>query len=481
MTASGRALLGLALALTLAALALTRAELAGLASLSLGLLMADRLSALGRRRAAAEVTLEVEAPHGLIRRQPYPLILRARNPGAALGAARLSLEISAEVEGAIRQDLWIPARAEAEVSFALSFPRAGRPWLHGARLTALGPLGLFGATRIIPLRQPLVISPRPVAPRAASNRGGDPRAARHRLQRAGEGMEIRELRGYVPGDPLKTMAWRATARRGQPIVRVFEAERHRHIQLLIYMGPEARRGVLGQTPLDEALDHAARLIETLKGDRLGLTIFDERVYSHRSPGVGASHRQALLEQLRAANHVVDEDLTEIDDASLLALVGDYLTRYEGLDARGAAGWRAHLTLVDPIGELFDAGQVHAAVRRRLVSARAQGMRRLEDHRRPAEDLHSARLRLFCALWGLALPYRLMPPPDALDRGLAAAIKESLSPHQAQALLILSDLHALPPRGAATRAIALARQRYKKTVRFLNHSPPTPPHSGAPWA
>jgi len=60
--------------------------------------------------------------------------------------------------------------------------------------------------------------------------------AQRSLQR-GAGMELEDLRPYQIGDDVRHIAWRATARSGRPISKVFRAERRQRILLLIEQQP----------------------------------------------------------------------------------------------------------------------------------------------------------------------------------------------------------------------------------------------------
>ena len=53
---------------------------------------------------------------------------------------------------------------------------------------------------------------------------------------AGASTEFERLREYLPDDEYRRINWKATARRGKPIVNQFEAERSQNLVLMIDAG-----------------------------------------------------------------------------------------------------------------------------------------------------------------------------------------------------------------------------------------------------
>ncbi|MEY3458115.1 MAG: hypothetical protein RL215_1272, partial [Planctomycetota bacterium] len=60
-----------------------------------------------------------------------------------------------------------------------------------------------------------------------------PRHGVHRQQRTGLGSELLELREYLAGDPPKSIAWKASARRGRLMTRQYESEVPVRLQLIV--------------------------------------------------------------------------------------------------------------------------------------------------------------------------------------------------------------------------------------------------------
>src|SRR5438128_476870 len=52
-------------------------------------------------------------------------------------------------------------------------------------------------------------------------------SGRHGSRVRGRGLAFEELRQYLPGDDIRTMDWRVTARTGEPYIRVYTEEKDR--------------------------------------------------------------------------------------------------------------------------------------------------------------------------------------------------------------------------------------------------------------
>ena len=89
----------------------------------------------------------------------------------------------------------------------------------------------------------------------------------------GEGIEFADLRPFVPGDRIRRINWRATARRGEPWVNETHPERNTDVVIFLDTFAEARSGA-GST-LDLAVQAAGSLAAHYirAKDRVGLVAF----------------------------------------------------------------------------------------------------------------------------------------------------------------------------------------------------------------
>jgi uncharacterized protein (DUF58 family) len=129
---------------------------------------------------------------------------------------------------------------------------------------------------------------------------------------AGASTEFERVREYLPDDEFRRVNWKATARRGQPMVNQFEAERSQNLVLMLDAGrnmaalaeaPLAAGGDdedsdVGLTKLDHALNAALLLayVASQRGDRVALLAYADDVRNFVPPQRG---RRALVAMVGA--------------------------------------------------------------------------------------------------------------------------------------------------------------------------------------
>jgi uncharacterized protein (DUF58 family) len=345
---------------------------------------------------------------------PFEVRCFLRHRGADdLHVATLEPLVPPEVHVERTPSFVVPARTRTELRLRLMAPAIGRVVLHGLAVRLRGPFGLFETPLYFP--NPLVIKvlPRSAAGsevgRAALPRGSAvERSGRTRVRRRGGGTELHELRDLVPGDPFKSIAWKASARRGRLLVREVEQEVQEVRWLVLDVSGTMRGGEPGRRKLDWTLEAAAaearRALEG--GDRVGLVAFDTRVVAQVAPGEGRGHRIRLYDALLATTELVDEDLTDLSDEGLIERVARYVRQQDGLDYRRRRGAVDVPALVE-----------HCA--RALGGDSADATKATRDVR--ASTTAEQTLRAFCRARGLRLPHHADPGERAKANALAAAL------------------------------------------------------------
>lgn len=207
-----------------------------------------------------------------------------------------------------------------------------RPTRRGDRLAdrvtvrSLGPLGVAARQRstAVPgtLRAlPPFTSRKHLPSRLARLREIDGRSG---VNVRGQGTEFDSLRDYVDGDDVRSIDWRATARRRQVVVRTWRPERDRRV-LIVLDTSRTAAGRVGDAPrLDAAMDAALLLaaLASRAGDRVDLLAVDRRVRA-RVEGAPAG---ALLSTLVQAMAPLEAELLEADWALAVSAATARLSR-----------------------------------------------------------------------------------------------------------------------------------------------------------
>ena len=116
----------------------------------------------------------------------------------------------------------------------------------------------------------------------------------------GRGMDFQESRAYQPGDDVRSMDWRVTARAGHPYVKMYEEERERPVMLLVDLNPGMFFATQGAFKSVMAARIAALIAwaGVTNGDRIGGLIFNgkHQELQPRSGSKGALQLFRLLVQ-----------------------------------------------------------------------------------------------------------------------------------------------------------------------------------------
>ncbi len=129
-------------------------------------------------------------------------------------------------------------------------------------------------------------------------------AGGHRSPFRGRGMDYQESRHYQPGDDIRNMDWRITARAGRPHVKLYEEERERPVIVLVDLSPSMFFGTRGAFKSVAAARLAALIgwAAITRGDRIGALIFSG---GHRElqPAGGRRAVMRLIRNLALAGDV----------------------------------------------------------------------------------------------------------------------------------------------------------------------------------
>jgi uncharacterized protein (DUF58 family) len=260
------------------------------------------------RSREAKIGIERSVPEKGSRDRDAEIVLTVSNPLPR--AAEMELRESVPRDLIAEEPAWDSLRVDGDSTKTLRYvirPRVrGRRGFGRAIAMVKSPLGLFRRRVLFDEVQSMLVHPeteRFLRPEAL-----DPKTVLASLgvrprRRRGDGLDFDSLREYVIGDEPRRIDWRATARRGRPIVRTHRHEESRTVLLAVdcsrLMGARApsrpdeshslREGEsedgFASTKLDFAVDAALALAfaSLAAGDRVGLVLFDRSVRGMIAP------------------------------------------------------------------------------------------------------------------------------------------------------------------------------------------------------
>lgn len=117
----------------------------------------------------------------------------------------------------------------------------------------------------------------------------------------GQGIEFEETRPYQPGDEVRAIDWRVTARSGRPFVKLFREERQSTVYLLVDGSASLAVPPIGPTPWDRVTEVAGvlALLASADNNRVGMMLFTDRVEHVVPPANGTERAMRILRDIVA--------------------------------------------------------------------------------------------------------------------------------------------------------------------------------------
>ena len=212
----------------------------------------------------------------------------------------------------------------------------------------------------------------------------------------GQGIEFAEVRPYLPGDEVRSIDWKVTARAGEPFIKTYAEERELTLHLLVDTSRSMDFGSRQRTKRDAAAQFAALVafVAIRHQDRIGLDLFGEEPGLHLPARKGTQHVLRLVREVLAAapteggsgfETVLSEQERILRRRSLVFVVSDFLghedqTEFGRCLARLS---RRHdviaVRVVDPLEEALPPVGIFALRsveygRRMEIDARGRGVR-----------------------------------------------------------------------------------------------------------
>ncbi len=134
-------------------------------------------------------------------------------------------------------------------------------------------------------------------------------AGRRASRLRGRGLDFEEIRRYIPGDDIRTMDWRVTARTQKPHTRVYTEERDRPVLLVVdqrlsmFFGSQV---AMKSVTAAEVAAMGAWLTFSV-GDRVGALVFNDREAREIPPHRSRQRVMWILETVVEMNHALRVD------------------------------------------------------------------------------------------------------------------------------------------------------------------------------
>ena len=284
----------------------------------LALALLDAALAFGRLDG-----ISIELPEVMRASKDRPLIIpvSVRNERRQRLRVRLGLALPRELQAALEDvQVILPEGAEcSRFEWACQPAKRGNYRIKRAFLETESRFGFWAVRTSVPVQGEMRVYPNLLAERnklAALffHRGA---FGLHAQRQVGKGRDFEKLREYVPGDGFDEIHWKATARRGHPVTKVFQIERTQEVYVVIDAsrlsareavsslpdgGPSLQletRNSKPETTLERFLTAALILGQAAEqqGDLFGLITFTDQVQTFLRAKNGKAHYSACRDAI----------------------------------------------------------------------------------------------------------------------------------------------------------------------------------------
>lgn len=255
------------------------------------------------------LTLHCEAAAAVHRDESFLAALRIENHKLLVPAISIRAESALHRGEALGYVIKIPARRAALLNVPLVFRQRGVHRLPEFYLATSFPFGLFERRRRFECGVEVVVYPRvsPVRLNVLEQTGGAavaPRVA------TGDGGEYFSVREYLPGDEIRHIVWRISARLGKWMVREMSQDAGRYVMIAL----DTRLPLSAENPgeqFEEAVELAASLAVTLLNRQYNVGLLTPE--GHVDGGEGSGQQRLILEMLARAEPAMDAATVDFED------------------------------------------------------------------------------------------------------------------------------------------------------------------------
>jgi uncharacterized protein (DUF58 family) len=270
------------------------------------------------RRTLAGIGIEVPPIVRMSRNRAGKFDVRIRNESERQLSLRIVLDLPTEIRPAATEvETVLPSETQwSRLVWQCTPGVRGNYKIQSAFVEGVSSFGFWAPRRRLPVNSEIRVYPNLLSDRkslaALFMRRGV--FGIHTQRQIGKGRDFEKLREYVPGDSFGEIHWKATARRGRPITKVFQIERTQEV----YVAIDASRLSGRQAGADSVLERlvTAALVLGLaaeqQGDLFGLLTFSDRIERFIRASNGKAHYSQCRDALYTLQpRVVTPDFDEL--------------------------------------------------------------------------------------------------------------------------------------------------------------------------
>ena len=144
-----------------------------------------------------------------------------------------------------------------------------------------------------------------------------------KVRRIGNSLEFEQIKEYVSGDDIRTLNWKATAKRNQLMVNQYVEERSQSVYAIIDKGRAMQMTFEGLSLLDYAINATLAISNIIlrKQDKAGMLSFSKKL----EDWVVAERRSSQMSLISEALHNIKTNFEEPDFSTLYSVVKRKIT------------------------------------------------------------------------------------------------------------------------------------------------------------
>lgn len=273
-------------------------------------------------KSIAGISVELPPVVRMSKDREANLKLRIRNERQRERRMRIGLPWPREIQSANNElDALLPAQSEwSQLTWTCTPRKRGNYKFEQVYLEGESPLGFWAARKPVPVQSEIRVYPNLLDDRKNLsalflNRG---QFGLHAQRQVGKGREFEKLREYIPGDGYDEIHWKATARRGKPVTKLFQIEKTQEVYVIVDRSRLSARAPGENSDGVSALERfvTAALVLGLaaeqQGDLFGLLAFGDKVEKFVRAKNGQAHYNACRDALYTLQPgIVSPDFDEL--------------------------------------------------------------------------------------------------------------------------------------------------------------------------